>query len=199
MDQVAYKNLIADKELEERVDASIAEFQSALDNLEKSETRTHHKQRRQRVEITPIRFDRAEILQKTSELVKAGEMSLLTAGIIERRLNRGEQLSSDMIRALDLDPEVLKKSIENERAIAADVKQKMSALSPQRMQPGDRYSFQSTKSGNVVTVSKSDILRAVRKAVRAGTCDLREAGVIESRVNKNVKIDASTLRALFED
>ena len=158
------------------------------------------------------------ILQKSFELLKEQKLSIIDCGIIESRLNKGQELSKAHRDILGLD--VLKKSDsdiidsfhlpkkpvtsgmleidqvdEIEKLEDQGIEREADFLSAHK-QIGD-YSFINIK-GDTITVSRAEILRAVGKAFKAGKLDLVTAGQVEYRLNHGGKLSDSILRYLFE-
>ena len=154
------------------------------------------------------------ILNKIVKLVREGKLDLLDAGVIEGRLNKGIDLSPEHYRALGLDY-LLKGSHEEQlkpfsrpvgnkalrvnqadpRKEAARAERAPDSLSAHKQ--SGIYEFHSMKTGVSQTVGGVEILKAVERAVAAGSCDLATAGQIEYRINHGGKIPESALRDLF--
>ncbi len=149
--------------------------------------------------------NRYAILQKASELLQSKKLSLLDVGIIESRLNKGQELSKTHIAALglndlqkgfeDLTSGVLKVDQANEKGESLRAEREPDSISANK-QIGD-YSFINLKGDNI-TVSRAEILRAVGKAFKVEKLDLVTAGQVEYRLNHAGKLSDDILRYLFE-
>ncbi len=159
---------------------------------------------------------RIELLSKAREKVKDGSLDLVTAGVIEGRINRGIPLDKGHRVALGLGPAKIKGLSE---PAASNVTARMGGKTPggsgakidlgtgspipinpiiEEMSRGQTllHSFQQPNN-EIMKVTGREILLKCRQLIREGRMNLLKAGDIERAVNGGAVIRPEVLRELF--
>lgn len=162
-------------------------------------------------------LNKTAVLQKAREAVKSGKMDILTAGVIEGRINKGISLSEVHRAALGLVDGAKIEGLESPQQ--SSVASRMSsgetpgksaaristgAVAPNvnpivaEMQAKGKmnHSYQAP-NGTVNIVSGNEILKRCQERVRSGVMSLMRSGDVERMVNSGLPIRPEILREIF--
>lgn len=158
---------------------------------------------------------RNELLAKAREMVKAGKLGLLEAGIIESRVNKGISLNGTHRAILGLSPGDKIQGLE-EPAVSSVA----SRMGGEKTRPATRinttgapapinpiieemsrgqtllHSFQQPNN-EIMKVTGREILKRCRQLVQEGRMNLVKSGDIERLINSQAVIRPEILREIF--
>ncbi len=157
------------------------------------------------------RGHREKILERCRKLVAAGKLSVVDAGLAESRLNKSMDLGEELYGKLGM--KKLSKSSTTEQlepfgvpvgsgnlAVnqpAGGVASQETTRAAQGEGQQRTWTFTATASGNLVTVTKEEVLHASHQTVLRGKHSTVQGGIIEGQVNKGQSISEETLREIF--
>lgn len=161
------------------------------------------------------KMSKMEILSKAQEAVRAGKLDLVTAGNIERRVNRGAPLEKAHRAALGLTGGAKIEGLKEPAASGAESRMggkkapgRPAAIKTGAPLPGNpiieamaagqklSHSYQ-VVDGTVMVVSGAEVLRKCQQLIREGKLTLMRAGDVERAVNTGLPIRPEVLRELF--
>ncbi len=159
-------------------------------------------------------INKTEVLQKAREAVKSGKIDLMTAGVIEGRINKGISLDRSHRAALGLVDSARIEGLSS--PAASSVESRMDGgKTPEKIGMGTGsplpensivaemkakgkllHSFQAM-NGAILKVTGREILLKCRELVRKGEMSLMRAGDIERMTNTGSAIRPEILREIF--